>query len=134
MCGIAGAFDAKRERSAQELGEIVERLTNAIAHRGPDDFGYHRDPEVGLALGHRRLSIIDTSPAGHQPRASSDGRFIMVYNGEVYNFRDLAKDLATRGVHLRSGSDTEVCRCRPRPAQRCDRVHVTTRDRLSLGT
>jgi asparagine synthase (glutamine-hydrolysing) len=108
MCGITGAFDAKLERSAQELGEIVERMTNAIAHRGPDDFGYHREPEVGLALGHRRLSILDTSPAGHQPMASSDGRFIMVYNGEVYNFRDLAKDLVARGVHLRSGSDTEV--------------------------
>ncbi len=108
MCGITGAFDAKLARSAQELGETVERMTNAIAHRGPDDFGYHRDAEVGLVLGHRRLSILDTSAAGHQPMASADGRFVMVYNGEVYNFRDLAKELASHGVHLTSGSDTEV--------------------------
>ncbi len=108
MCGIAGAFDPQFRHAGEALEQTVRRMTDAIAHRGPDDHGYHRDSAAGLVLGHRRLSILDTSAAGHQPMASQDQRFVMVYNGEVYNFRELAKGLTERGVRLSSGSDTEV--------------------------
>jgi asparagine synthase (glutamine-hydrolysing) len=108
MCGIAGGFDTRLRLPLDALEQTVRRMTDAIAHRGPDDCGYHRESAAGLVLGHRRLSILDTSAAGHQPMASRDHRFVMAYNGEVYNFRELARELAACGVQLSSGSDTEV--------------------------
>ena len=83
-------------------------MTGALSHRGPDDSGVWIDSEAGIALGHRRLSIIDLSPAGHQPMLSSDRRFVITYNGECYNFADLRNDLVARGAMFRGQSDTEV--------------------------
>lgn len=84
------------------------RLRDAQAHRGPDDAGAWFSPDGRMALGHRRLSIIDLSPAGHQPMGTEDGRLQIVFNGEIYNFRALRRELEERGFAFRSNSDTEV--------------------------
>ncbi|HLY62942.1 MAG TPA: asparagine synthase (glutamine-hydrolyzing) [Terriglobia bacterium] len=107
MCGIAGFITTSSAPSAQ-LKETVVRMTDQIVHRGPDDSGAWVDAESGVALGSRRLAIVDLSPAGHQPMLSSCGRFVMVYNGEVYNFSTLREELSTRGRKFRGHSDTEV--------------------------
>ena len=86
--------------------EWVGRATVRIAHRGPDDQGFFTDPD--LALGFRRLAVIDPSPAGRQPMHSADGRYVMVFDGEIYNYVELAQRLAGRGVQLRSRSSSEV--------------------------
>ena len=83
-------------------------MTDALTLRGPDDHGIWADPELRIALGHRRLSILDLSPLGHQPMASPSGRFQIVFNGEIYNYRDLKSELDTFGYQFRGGSDTEV--------------------------
>ena len=83
-------------------------MNDALRHRGPDDDGVWTDGQAGVALLHRRLSIIDLSPAGHQPMTSADGRYVITYNGEIYNFRALRSELEGRGVSFRGHSDTEV--------------------------
>ncbi len=103
MCGIAGSF-ARDGRSADE-GRLWA-MTRALAHRGPDGEGIYRDREVGL--GHRRLAILDLSPAAHQPMATPDGQFVLSYNGELYNHAALRHELEAEGVAFRSRSDTEV--------------------------
>ncbi|MEK7727027.1 MAG: asparagine synthase (glutamine-hydrolyzing) [candidate division KSB1 bacterium] len=108
MCGITGFIETKRERSNDELHALVTRMATAIQHRGPDDAGDWCDAEAGVALGHRRLSIIDLSPLGHQPMFSADGRFVLIFNGEVYNFRALRVELESLGHKFRGHSDTEV--------------------------
>ncbi len=108
MCGIAGFILSRPDLSKQDLLTQSEAMANAIAHRGPDDTGAWADPENGVGFGHRRLSIIDLSPEGHQPKASSSGRYIIVYNGEIYNFLALRCELETSGLSFRGGSDTEV--------------------------
>ena len=95
MCGLSG-FVCGRAR-AEPLGAIVTRMNNAIAHRGPDDSGVWIDENIGLALGHRRLSILDLSPAGHQPMQSACGRFVVAFNGEIYNHLALRQQLTTTG-------------------------------------
>ncbi|TFH41108.1 MAG: hypothetical protein E4H01_15460, partial [Lysobacterales bacterium] len=85
---------------------VVRAMAGMIAHRGPDDSGSYVDGP--LALGHRRLSIIDLSSAGHQPMATSDGRYVIAYNGEIYNFKELRATLQARGIRFDSGTDTEV--------------------------
>jgi asparagine synthase (glutamine-hydrolysing) len=106
MCGIAGFWTpgGLDESAVTTLGQ----MTAAIRHRGPDDEGCWLDHRVGLALGHRRLSIIDLSPEGHQPMTSCDGRYVIVFNGEIYNFRDLRAQLEAYGARFRGQSDTEV--------------------------
>lgn len=103
MCGIAGILNLDR---APVSPVVLRRMTDAIAHRGPDGDGTW--VEEGVGFGHRRLAIIDLSPAGHQPMMSGDGRYVMTYNGEVYNFQELRVELEARGHQFRSRSDTEV--------------------------
>ena len=105
MCGIAGLW-AGAPSSASD--EIVRAMTTCIAHRGPDDSGVWLDTSAGIALGHRRLSIVDLSPAGHQPMPSATGRYWTVFNGEIYNFRELRNELGGGGACFRGTSDTEV--------------------------
>ncbi|MBK9731372.1 MAG: asparagine synthase (glutamine-hydrolyzing) [Chitinophagaceae bacterium] len=99
MCGIAGYFAPHHSFGAN----VLEQMTRCMAHRGPDAEGFFRDENAGL--GHRRLSIIDVSSDANQPMSSHDGRWVMIFNGEVFNFRDIAKDLS---VSWRTQSDTEV--------------------------
>lgn len=101
MCGIAGVS------GPSEPGRLLAAC-EAIAHRGPDDAGVYQDPEAGIGLGHRRLSILDLSPLGHQPMASADGTVVLVFNGEIYNFPELRAELERQGVVFRGHSDTEV--------------------------
>jgi asparagine synthase (glutamine-hydrolysing) len=101
MCGIAGfqgAFD--------EL--LLGRMGQMLAHRGPDDHGTWFDLEHRVGFAHRRLSIIDLSPRGHQPMPSASGRYWLIYNGEVYNYRELRQELRAAGLEFQSDSDSEV--------------------------
>ena len=101
MCGIAGF-----------LGnldiQVLRKMSDAILHRGPDDAGEFYDAAKGVGLAHRRLSILDLSPTGHQPMISEDGAVVLVFNGEIYNFRELRMELEARGHRFRGHSDTEV--------------------------
>lgn len=108
MCGITGFWDISRQISTDYLPVIVQQMSKSLIHRGPDDGGSWVDGEVGIALGHRRLSIVDLSPQGHQPMISSNGRYVIVFNGEVYNFPELRKQLQSLGYSFCSHSDTEV--------------------------
>jgi asparagine synthase (glutamine-hydrolysing) len=108
VCGIAGFVDPGSRDSTGELGALATQMADAIAHRGPDDSGVWTDERCGVALGHRRLSIIDLSPLGHQPMVSESGRFVVSYNGEIYNYRHLRAELEGQGVGFRGQSDTEV--------------------------
>ncbi|HLI13643.1 MAG TPA: asparagine synthase (glutamine-hydrolyzing) [Alphaproteobacteria bacterium] len=103
MCGIAGILNLD---GAPAEAVILQDMAAAIRHRGPDSEGFYVDGALGF--GHRRLAIIDLSPAGHQPMATADGRFVINYNGEVYNFQELRVELEARGHRFRSRSDTEV--------------------------
>jgi asparagine synthase (glutamine-hydrolysing) len=105
MCGIAGFWQTKRQ--AEIPAEILLRMGNALKHRGPDDSGVFYDDSTGVGLVHRRLSILDLSPAGHQPMASHSERYLIIFNGEVYNFDEIRKELGT-GHAWRGHSDTEV--------------------------
>lgn len=107
MCGIAG-FITTRSPTAEELARVATAMARSVQHRGPDDEGIWTDPEAGVALAHRRLSIVDLSPAGHQPMISADGRYAIVYNGEVYSFGEIRAQLERRGHSFRGQSDTEV--------------------------
>jgi asparagine synthase (glutamine-hydrolysing) len=103
VCGLAGIFDS---RGGGEIDRaLLARMTDSLIHRGPDDSGYHLAP--GLGLGHRRLSIIDLQ-GGHQPQFNEDRSVAVVYNGEIYNYRELTAELTRRGHVFRSQSDTEV--------------------------
>lgn len=108
MCGIAGFFQFRRSLGSDEMRDTVTRMANCLSHRGPDDSGTWIDQSSGLALGHRRLSILDLSAAGHQPMSSASGRFVLSFNGEIYNFADLRTQLEQLGSHFRGHSDTEV--------------------------
>lgn len=108
MCGIAGCLE--RRRGTMPLGEIARSMADAISHRGPDDSGVWCDLAEGIAFGHRRLSIVDLSSAGHQPMPSADGRRVIAFNGEIYNHRALRAELDQAGLApvWRGNSDTEV--------------------------
>jgi asparagine synthase (glutamine-hydrolysing) len=109
MCGIAGVFDFSRGLPAGALERMAGDMAAPLGHRGPDGEGTWVDEVAGIGLGHRRLSVIDLSPAGAQPMASADGRFVIVYNGEIYNAGDLARELsAAGGPALRGHCDTEI--------------------------
>jgi asparagine synthase (glutamine-hydrolysing) len=108
MCGITGFLDPSGRRDALAMQAIAYDMAGRLVHRGPDDEGVWVDAEVGLALGFRRLSIIDPSAEGHQPMESESDRYIVVFNGEVYNFRALRRELESWGHRFRGHSDTEV--------------------------
>ncbi len=105
MCGIAGCLALATSAGGPDT-HWVDEAAKRIAHRGPDDDGIYSDFDV--ALGFKRLAIIDLSPGGHQPMCSADRRFWMVYNGEIYNYIELAEELRAQGVRLRTSSDSEV--------------------------
>ncbi len=104
MCGITGIVDLGAARPID--GDVLERMNDSLAHRGPDAAGVHLEP--GVALGHRRLSIVDLSAAGRQPMYSQDGDVVLVYNGEIYNFPSLRRELEDRGCRFVTHCDTEV--------------------------
>jgi len=103
MCGIAGFVNLQGDPASPV---ILKRMTDAVAHRGPDGEGQWVEGNVGI--GHRRLAILDLSPAGHQPMVSADHRWVLSYNGEVYNYRELRANLEAEGVWFHSQTDTEV--------------------------
>ena len=105
MCGIAGIVNL-RGRPVEQTE--IRNLTDQVAHRGPDGAGYWFSAQGHVALGHRRLAIIDPGPGGYQPMASADGRHVIVYNGEIYNFLELREELEAAGEKFHSESDTEV--------------------------
>jgi asparagine synthase (glutamine-hydrolysing) len=109
MCGFAG-FLTSNGTNAESLSRIANTMNEAILHRGPDDHGVWADAQAGIVLGHRRLSIIDLSTAGHQPMLSASGRYVLAYNGEIYNYEDLRKEIEAAGdaPKWRGHSDTEV--------------------------
>jgi asparagine synthase (glutamine-hydrolysing) len=104
MCGIAGIFDTRGRRPVDR--DLLARMTDVLRHRGPDDSGMHVVP--GLGLGHRRLSIIDLSPLGHQPLFNEDNTVCVTFNGEIYNYLELFERLKASGHKFRSRCDTEV--------------------------
>ena len=106
MCGIAGVLMSGRDSSTNE--QLVFRMCDRMLERGPDAVGYWSDERAGLSLGHRRLSIIDLDTAANQPMHSDDGRYTIIFNGEIYNFRELRLWLELRGEVLKTHSDTEV--------------------------
>lgn len=112
MCGLTGFFEPSAQTDAGRLRVIVESMAGTLHHRGPDDAGAWVDEVAGLALGFRRLAIVDLSHEGHQPMISASGRYVIVFNGEIYNFRDLRRELEgsppTAGPAFRGSSDTEV--------------------------
>lgn len=108
MCGIAGFLDGRALSERYDQDAIVRRMTNVLQHRGPDDSGFWLDGERGIALGHRRLSIVDLSPAGHQPMVSQCGRYVIAYNGEIFSHLDMRAELEAAGCAFRGHSDTEV--------------------------
>lgn len=107
MCGLTGGWTLHR---FDALREALPAMTDAIAHRGPDDAGHWLDADAGIALGHRRLAIVDLSPHGHQPMVSASGRWVLVYNGEIYNHQALRRELdaAGKAPAWRGHSDTET--------------------------
>jgi len=107
MCGFAGFFDPTGQIPRDALEPIAREMAATLAHRGPDDGGTWADPDARIALGHRRLSIIDLSPLGHQPMVSHCGRYVIAYNGEIYNYPELRRALG-EGLPWRGHSDTEV--------------------------
>lgn len=115
MCGIAGILDTSASRSPDELAAVARRMSDAQAHRGPDGAGVYADPDGGLALGHRRLAVLELTEAGAQPMSSADGRFVLSYNGEIYNHLELRGQIdAARAysgrpaLSWRGRSDTET--------------------------
>jgi len=103
MCGIAGMFNY---RGGQVDAGLLQRMTRSLAHRGPDNEGIWHESMIGL--GHRRLAILDPTPAGNQPMTSDDDRYLLVYNGEIYNYRQLKNILQKKGYSFYSGTDAEV--------------------------
>ena len=106
MCGISGLVTI-------EPDNYIGRMLATIEHRGRDDEGVWTSEAIDetgrcLSLGHRRLAIIDTSSAGHQPMLSADGRYVITFNGEIYNYRELREELRSKGHRFRTATDTEV--------------------------
>jgi asparagine synthase (glutamine-hydrolysing) len=108
MCGFTGFVNGPVSGASMCAPETLSAMTRSLEHRGPDDEGFWHDPSSGVHLGFRRLAILDLSEAGHQPMTSASGRFVIVFNGEVYNFQELRAELVRDGFSFRGHSDTEV--------------------------
>jgi asparagine synthase (glutamine-hydrolysing) len=108
MCGIAGYLDPSHQLSTEQQRPVAEAMINAIRYRGPDHGAVWLDTSAGVTLGYRRLAIIDTSPTGEQPFYSHDDRYVMVFNGEIYNYQSFRDELAALGYRFRGHSDTEA--------------------------
>jgi asparagine synthase (glutamine-hydrolysing) len=108
MCGITGAVETAASTPPDVLTARIDAMADTLAHRGPDDRGVWVDAAAGVGLGFRRLAIIDLTPTGRQPMPSADGRYVLVFNGEVYNYAELRPELEATGVRFRGRSDTEV--------------------------
>ena len=108
MCGICGIYSPSLGAGPQGFQAAVSAMTDTLIHRGPDDGQVWTDAQAGIAMGFRRLSIIDLSAAGRQPMASASQRYMVAYNGEIYNFQELRSELEARGHIFRGHSDTEV--------------------------
>src|ERR1700756_1581873 len=106
MCGVGGFLTVRTAATRNELEARLRGMIATLRHRGPEDEGVGTDGRAGLA--HARLSVIDLSPAGHQPMASADGSAWITYNGEIYNFAEIRRELEALGYPFRSRSDTEV--------------------------
>ncbi|MGB3749103.1 MAG: asparagine synthase (glutamine-hydrolyzing) [Rhodanobacter sp.] len=107
MCGVCGVWQ-RPGASHEALEQLATNMATRLRHRGPNDGGTFTDAEVGIALGHRRLAVVDLSPLGHQPMGSASGRYVISYNGEIYNHRQLRDELVARGYPFQGHSDTEV--------------------------
>lgn len=105
MCGIAGLWRLSKLNQC-DIASIVDSMTNSLRHRGPDDRGVWM--QGNIALGHQRLSIIDLKPSGHQPMCSDDGRYVLVFNGEIYNYKSISEELTKENIKHNSSSDTAV--------------------------
>ncbi|HLC08443.1 MAG TPA: asparagine synthase (glutamine-hydrolyzing) [Methyloceanibacter sp.] len=108
MCGIAGFLELERRSGTHQLEALAGAMAATLRHRGPDASGVWADADDGVAFGHTRLSIVDLSPAGAQPMVSSCGRFVLVYNGEIFNATELRPELEAKGRRFKGHSDTEV--------------------------
>lgn len=108
MCGLTGFYDVKGQHRRSDQQAIVQKMTQTLLHRGPDQGDVWQDSDVALALGHRRLSIMDLTDTGRQPMASPSGRFMTVFNGEIYNVLSLRAELEALDITFRGHSDTEV--------------------------
>lgn len=108
MCGIAGFWYSSARGPKDELAPIARGMAAVLRHRGPDDYGVWTDEQMSFGLSHSRLAILDLSHEGHQPMISADQRYVLVFNGEIYNFATLRQELETRGHSFRGHSDTEV--------------------------
>jgi len=104
MCGITGIFEYKDSHPVSE--QLLKKMTDSLAHRGPDAEGIYTSGSIGL--GHRRLSILDLSEQGNQPMKILDGRMVITYNGEIYNFKEIREELEKKGHNFRSNCDGEV--------------------------
>src|SRR6516164_1734154 len=108
MCGIVGVVDYQGRYPTEQLQRLTKAMRDTLSHRGPDDAGLWTSPDGRVCLGHRRLSIIDPRLEGRQPMLNEDGRVAVTFNGEIYNFRTLRKDLIGAGHRFASRTDTEV--------------------------
>ena len=106
MCGIAGVYHFQNSKTTNE--KIVVKMRDTLIHRGPDSAGFYISKDEKVGLGHRRLAIIDLSPAGHQPMTNEDKTVWIVFNGEIYNFQELKSELIKKKHRFLSKSDTEV--------------------------
>ena len=108
MCGISGFINFSKTFSKEELSLYASVMSDSMFHRGPNSYGIWVDEKEGVSFSHRRLSILDLSNNGHQPMESSCGRYLIVYNGEIYNFRELRERIEKSKVKFKSSTDTEV--------------------------
>ena len=108
MCGFAGIWDLKKKLRSNELISIVKKMRDALISRGPDDKNIWLDKKNNFCVGHRRLSIIEISKLGLQPMISRNQRYVIAYNGEIYNYLDIKKKLSNLGVIFKSNCDTEI--------------------------